>query len=166
MRALVLAIGLSLALTGCSYKKRVKHLSDEEFTHWYALRVFMNEGERKTYLKLKTEEERNEWLQVNGYWDHFYQYEPHIRQLIIDGSVQRGWTKEMVYMAWGHPIDKRRLPGRQATRSEMLMYKFERHADGGVMLWEPASKTAYGAVGFFRREVILDDDVVAEVIDR
>jgi hypothetical protein len=166
MRPLILALGLSLALSGCSYKKRVKHLSDTEFTHWYALRVFMDAGERKTYLRLKTEEERNEWLKVNDYWDHFYQYEPHIRQLIVDGAVQPGWTKEMVYMSWGHPIDKRRLAGRKATRSEMLMYKFERHEDGEVMLWESGSKTAYQAVGFFRREVILDDDVVAEVVDK
>ena len=158
---------LLMFLAACSWKNRTKFLDDEEFDHYYALRVYMEEGDRKEYLKLKTREERDQYLKEAGLWERFYKYDPHIRELIIGGEVQAGWTKDMVYMAWGTPYDRRKLPGRAAQRSEMLIYRFEQHVDkegnNSVLVWEPASKTEYKAVKLFEQEVVLDDDVVAEV---
>ncbi len=162
MRRLAFVLAL-VALQACSWKRHIKDLSDEEFDHYYALRVFMTEDQQKEYLKLPTEEERDAWLKQHGLWDRFYQYEPHIREKIVAGDVQEGWTKDMVYMAWGAPLDRRKLPGRKAERSEMLIYRFEEQPDGTILVWTPDSKTAYKAVGFFEKEVILDDDVVAEI---
>lgn len=85
--------------------KSAKRLTDAEFDHYYALRVFMDEAQTKKYLKLKTEEERDAYLKELGLWDKFYRYDDHIRQRIIDGEVQVGWTIDMVYMAWGAPYD-------------------------------------------------------------
>ncbi len=163
MRGLIL-LALVTQL-GC-WQKRVKLLDPEEFDHYYALRVFMDEAERKTYLKGETRDARDGYLKELDLWDRFYQYEPHIRDRIIGGEVQTGWTREMVYMAWGAPYDRRKQPGRQAERSELLIYRFEGHSDGSILVWEPNSKTAYKATRLFVRELILDDDHVAEMRDK
>jgi hypothetical protein len=155
-----------LALSACGWEHRVNELSDVEFDHYYALKPFMTDDERKEYLKLKTEEERNEWLKKKGYWDRFYKYDEHLRKAIVNGAVQNGWTKDMVYMAWGAPFDKRALAGRPAPRSEMLLYRFEKHADGSEIVWIPNSKTEYKATKLFRREVILDNDIVTEIVEK
>ena len=163
MRWMILALALS---TGCSWKKRVKHLDDQEFDHYYALRVFMDDAQKKTYLKKKTREERDAYLKEIGLWDRFYNYDEHIRDLIVAGQVQTGWTKDMLYMAWGAPYDINKLVGRKATRSERLTYRFEEHEDGSVLVWEPDSKTAYKATRLFLRDVILDDNVVMSIEEK
>ncbi len=164
----------ALLLAACSWKSRIKFLSEDEFSHYYALKPFMAEETQKEFLLLKTEEERSAYLKaiqldrvppVNLY-DVFYQYPANIRQLIVDGAVQEGWNKDMVLMAWGAPFDKKKLVGRPTPRSEMLIYKFEKHKDGSVLVFVPNSKTEYKAVERFRREVILDADVVSEIVEK
>ena len=164
-----------VVLAACSWEGRVKRLSEAEFSHYYALKPFMTDPERKAYLKGKTEEARDAWLKANGcrdvmgvrecYWDRFYKYDAKQRTAIVEGAVKAGWTKEMVYMAWGAPCTREKVVGRQAPRSERLVYRFEKHADGTVLVYEPNSKTAYKSVARFRREVVLDDDRVAEITD-
>lgn len=162
MRVVVLMLAVLAGLSGC-WEKKVKNLSDAEFDHYYALRSFMEEGQRKTYLKLKTEEERNEYLKELGLWDMFYRYNQAERDAIVAGEVQVGWTKDKVLMAWGAPFDRKKLVGRPAQRSELLIYRFEEHEDGSVRVWVPGSKTEYKAVRTFQKNVILDDDKVAEI---
>jgi len=164
-RALLFGLAGTLLLSSCT-KSRVKRLSDAEFDHYYALRPYMSEDARKAFLKLKTEEERNGFLQEAGLWDRFYQYPEDIRGLILAGEVARGWTKDMVMMAWGAPYDKQKVVGRPAMRSERLVYRFELHDDGTILLWSEDSNTKFKAAGFFRREVVLDDDVVAEIVQK
>lgn len=181
MRSLVFALSLAVAApvltlgtSGCSYTKRVKFLSDVEFDHYYAMRVYLDEDQRKAYLKLKTEEERNAYLKgvmlpglpPKSLWDTFYQYSAAERQDIVDGSVVEGWTVDKLLMAWGRPMKSRKLAGRKAERSLVFVYRFEKHSDGTVMVWQPGSKTEYKADYLFKREVILDDDVIAEITDR
>lgn len=150
-------------LAACSWKSKVKNLSDAEFDHYYALKVYMDEPTQKTYLKLKTEEERNEFLKQQGLWDRFYKYNDYMRQAIVDGKVEVGWTKDAMLMSWGAPYESRKLPGRKAERSELYVYRFEQAADGSVLVWTKDSKTYYKAVNLFVREVIIDDDRVAEI---
>ncbi len=164
----------ALVLAGCSWKSRIKFLGDDEFSHYYALKPFMGEEVEKAFLLLKTEEERSAYLKsiklervppINLY-DVFYQYPANVRQLIVDGAVQEGWVKDMVLMAWGAPFDKKKLVGRPAPRSEMLIYKFEKHEDGSVLVFIPGSKTEYKAVERFTREVLLDADIVSEIVEK
>jgi hypothetical protein len=157
---------LALLLSGCSWESRVKRLSDTEFDHYYALKPYMSDADRKTYLKLKTEDDRNAWLKQQGLWDRFYKYPENLRKAIVEGAVQVGWTKDMVVMAWGAPYDRRALAGRPAPRSELYVYKFEKQEDGTVLVYVPNSKTEYKAVERFVREVYLDSDVVAEIIEK
>ena len=77
--------------------------------------------------------------------------------------MEIGWTKDMVLMAWGRPIDRGRVAGRQATRSERYIYRFEEDQEGAILVWEPGSKTQYKAARLFSREVVMDNDVVAEI---
>jgi hypothetical protein len=160
---LVVVLGSGLQLSGCGESTWIKRLSDQEFQHYYALKPFMADDDRKAFLQLKTEAERNKFLKDKELWQRFYKYEEHIRTAIVDGAVQTGWGKDMVLMSWGAPYDKRKLTGRPAPRSEMLVYRFEQHSDGSVLVYVPGSKTEYKAERRFRREVILDSDTVTEI---
>ncbi|MEY3211278.1 MAG: hypothetical protein RIT28_1759 [Pseudomonadota bacterium] len=165
MRAFLALSVLALTFTGC-WEKKVKNLSDAEFDHYYVLKPFMSEESRKTYLKLKTEEERNQYLKDQGLWDRFYKYSEAERAEIVSGAVAIGWTKDKVLMAWGPPHDKQKLVGREAQRSERLVYRFEEQPDGTVLVWAPNSKTEYQAVRLYQVNVILDDDKVTEIIEK
>jgi hypothetical protein len=170
MRRLVFVLTLALLAGGC-WKKRVKYLSQAEFDHYYALRPFMDEDMQKGFLKGKTEDQRNLYLKTHMYqehplWDLFYQYDEAQRAAIVAGEVARGWTKDMVLMAWGPPYDKKKLAGRQAVRSELLIYRFEVQEDGTVMVYDPEQGSSYHARRRFSREVTLDDNAVTEISER
>jgi hypothetical protein len=168
----LILLGFCLCFMGCSISAKMKKLDPEELDHYRALRVYMdqpdargirNEDERKAYLGLKTREERDQWLKDEGHWERFYKYDPHIREKIVFGQVQTGWDKHMVYMSWGYPFTRRKLPGRNAMRSEMLVYRFEEAQDGTHQVWVRGSKTEYKAVRLYIQEVVVDDDRVTEI---
>ncbi len=170
MRRLLIVLALTVIATGC-WKKRVKHLSADEFDHYYALRPFMSEDVQKGFLKGKTEEQRNEFLKTNDYqgrplWDIFYQYDEAQRDAIVGGEITKGWSTDMVLMAFGKPYDKKKLVGRPATRSEMFVYRFEVHEDGAIMVYDPEEGSSYHAVRRFTKQVIMDDNVVTEIEDK
>ncbi len=162
MRALFLAASFAF-LMACGPKAGLKRLDQEEFKHYYALKVFMKEEAEKDYLKLKTREERDAWLKEKKLWDRFYKLDPAVREQIYTGDVQVGWTKEMVLMSWGRPVDTKTLAGRQAVRSFLLVYRFEQDQEGNLLVWEPGSKTQYKAQALYIREIVLDDEKVAEI---
>lgn len=154
---------LSVLLMACGTTRLQKRLDNQEFNHWYALRVYMSDEQKKVYLKKKTREERDTYLQEAGLWDKFYKYEERIREKIVAGEVQTGWTLDMLQMAWGKPYDQQMAIGRQAVRSIKYVYKFELHSDGSILLWEPGSKTVYKAKKCFKQELVVDDDIIAEM---
>jgi hypothetical protein len=155
-------VGLLVLGTGAKLKK----MSQAEQDHYYALRVFMDEGQEKAWFKLKTEEERNQYLKDQKLWDVFYQFDEETRAKILAGDVQQGWTVEQVYMSWGEPHRRQRLVDRPAQRSELLVYRFEVQEGGATLVWQPGSKTAYKAVSFFEQHVIVDDARVAEITQK
>ena len=159
-------MAITIWLMGCGYERHQKRLDNQEFDHWYALRVYMSEDQKKAYLKLKTKDERNNYLKKNGFWDYFYKYDEETREAIVSGEVEIGWTRDMLEMAWGAPYDRQRAVGRSAERSEKFIYRFEQQPDGRVLLWESNSKTQYKAVRLFVREVIIDDNVVAKISEK
>ena len=88
------------------------------------------------------------------------------REAIVAGGVERGWTKDMLLMSWGPPYDKQKLVGRDATRSERYIYRFEEQQDGRILLWTEGSKTAYKAARLFTKDVFIDDDRITSVEER
>lgn len=163
----------ALLLAGCGTAAKIKKLDETEYGHYIALRPFMTDEQREYWLNLKTDAEKDEWLKSQkccvpekSLWDKFYQYNDVVRKQILDGKVQTDWSKDQVLMAWGAPYDKRKLTGRPASRSELLVYRFERHEGGEVLVYEPGSKTLYKAIGTFTRLVYLDDDKVTSIEEK
>ena len=144
---------------------KLNRLTEAELDHYRALRVFMDEDQEKAWLKLKTTEERDAWLRENGLWDKFYALPPEVREQIVAGKVERGYTRDMVYMTWGPPFQKNRLTGRPAARSELLVYRFEVDKDGYA---NPVANPRgdYKAEGRYQMELIVDDDVVTEIVQQ
>ena len=93
--ALFALIGLLFFGTAVKYKK----LEDVEKDHYQALKVWMSEDQNKAFFKLKTEEERNQFLKDEGLWERFYKYEDFVRDKILHGELEVGWTQDMVWMA-------------------------------------------------------------------
>lgn len=164
MFARIVAVALLAVLmgTGCASKK-LNRLSDTEFDHFYALKPFMEEEQEKVFLKKKTEEERNAYLQEIGLWDRFYSLTPDERERVLTGKVELGWTKNMVLMAWGPPWDNAKVIGSQTYNAWRYVYRFEEQADGSALVYVPGSKTAYKAVSIFSIELIMNDDRVVEL---
>jgi len=170
--ALVASVFMSF---GFNMAAKINKLDADEYTHFMALRVYMDPpnskgdrstADRKEFLKLKTRAERDQWLKDKGLWDKFYQYPPHIRQKIADGAVQVGWDKHMVYMSWGRPYKRQKVAGRTTYRAERFTYRFEVRKDGAHQVWVRNSKDTYAAQRLYIKELIVDDDKVAEMSER
>jgi hypothetical protein len=146
-----------------SANAKLKRLSADELNHYHALKVWMDDKTRKSYLKLKTEDERNQWLHDAGLWDRFYQYDKPTREAIMSGDIVRGWTQDKVLMAFGPPHSRKRLTGRESGRAELITYRFEETPTGAVLVWQPKSKETHTAVRLFRLELTMDNGVVAIV---
>ena len=161
---LVLLTATLLAVTlGSCTSRQMKRLSPEEFDHFYALRPFLSEEQRDTFLKFKTEEERTAFLKEAGVWDYFYKYTAEEREEILSGNVAVGWPKDWLLMAWGGPYDKQSNLVQGSYSRVRYVYRFEEHEDGRLIVWEAGSKTEYNAVRLFQRDVIIDKDVVVEI---
>lgn len=61
-----LTLSLLTAMLLLSTGSKIKKLSETEADHYQALRVWMDKDDKKAYFKLKTEEERNQWLKDAG----------------------------------------------------------------------------------------------------
>ncbi|MCB9663141.1 MAG: hypothetical protein H6732_03440 [Alphaproteobacteria bacterium] len=156
LSTLVLLASLVLGTAG-----KLDRLSEAERTHFAALKPFLTDKDQKAYLKLKTEDERNAWLKARRLWDRYYALPERQREDIAAGKVQKGWTDDMVIMAWGSPHERRRLAVSEASRSELFVYFVEVLSDGKVMLWKPGSKQTHGAVDKYRWELrVYDHEVV------
>jgi hypothetical protein len=173
---LFIALACSVVMSfGFNLSKKIGKLEGEEYQHFMALRVYMDppnargergKDDRKAFFKLKTRPERDEWLKEKGLWERFYKYEPHIRQKISEGDVQIGWDKHMVYMAWGRPYKRQKVAGRNAYRSERFTYRFEVRKDGAHQVWVRNSTDTYQAQKLYIKELIVDDDKVADIRSR
>jgi hypothetical protein len=141
---------------------KIDRLQPVEQDHFNALRVWMDDKAQKAYLKNKTREERDAFLQEHGFWDRFYQYDEDRREQILAGEVKQGWSYDQAYMAWGQPFQKQRLTARRAARSELLVYRFEVMSDGAIMVWQPGSKATHKAVDKYQIELVVDDEKITE----
>lgn len=165
--------GLLIAVTlvgGCGLNGKIKKLAPREQDAYTALRVWIDEDDRKVYLKLKTEAERDKWLKSNGepvnFYERWYKYTPAQQAEILSGNAKPGWPQDMLFMAWGEPHERSRLAGRPAERSELMLYRFEVQPDGSALVWTVGSKTEYQAIDKFTMEVYVDDGKIAELIEK
>ncbi len=150
--------GLLVFLLGGKLDK----LPQDELEHWRALRVFVDNKDQKRWLRLKTTEERNAWLKKEGLWDKFYKHNKRIRDLIVAGDVRKGWSRDMIYMAWGPPSARLQMPGRDAARTEVWKYRFEVDKDGYA---SPVlgRDTDHRAVRRYQVNLTVGDDIVTDM---
>ena len=166
-------------MVGCSYMRHVKRLEAPEKDHWAALRVFMNDNQKKDFLTRKTKEERDAYLKELQLWDKFYNCDEKRRAEILAYNVQEGWNQEELLMSWGIPFKKQMEPKSKGVGAERWIYRFEEHTDkktGGkyILIWEEYSKTEYKADRLFEREVVIDDygrpewtdNIITKIVDR
>jgi hypothetical protein len=164
-------------LAGCSVTSKMKRLESYEKDHFGAVKVWMDEYQQKSYLKLKSAAERDAWLKANtsalqragmkqSLWDSFYQYDQARRDGVVSGNVQTGWSEDQMLMAWGPPYSRRRITKRTAVRAEIYIYRFEVTKDGTLMVWEPGSRESYAAVDKFQYEIHVDDEIITEMVKK
>jgi hypothetical protein len=157
------AATLALLLPLTAHAGKLSKLSEQEQVEYRVFRAFMTEDEQKAWLKMKTAEERTAWLKERKLWDKFYGLSPEVRDLVVAGDVGVGWSRDQVYLSWGNPFQKQRLTGRQAQRSELLVYRFEVDKDGYAAPMV-GKKIDYQAVDQYQVELVMDDDVVVELV--
>ena len=158
-----LAALLALLLPLSAHASKLSKLSEQEQIEYRVFRAFMSEDDQKAWLKLQTSDERTAWLKDHRLWDKFYGVSPEVQQLIVAGDVAVGWSRDAVYLAWGNPFQKQRLTGREAQRSELLVYRFEVDKDGYATPLV-GKKVDYKAVDQYQIELVMDDDVVTELV--
>ncbi len=159
-RVLLVALLAGAALMAPTHEAvagKIDRLESVERDHYRALKVWIPEKDRKRYLRLKTREERDQWLKDEGYWERFYQYDPPVRTKILEGDVKIGWTEDMILMAWGPAHNRRRELLRDAQRAETLIFRFEVSPEGKVLIWAPDSTTHHNAAKLFRYELLVAD---------
>ena len=166
-------------IIGCSYTRHIKRLEAPEKDHWAALRVFMQEDQKKDYLTRKTRPERDEYLKSIGLWDKFYNLDEKRREDILAYNVQEGWNQEELLMSWGKPHKTGLEHTDKASRAARWTYTFEVHQDKKTkkeykIIWEENSKTEYKAVRTYDCDVIIldngrpewTDNIISEIIIR
>jgi hypothetical protein len=161
---------IAVGSCGASLKK----LTPEEVDAYHALQPFMSEDQEKTMLKFKTSEERTAWLKeqklalggqtADNLYELWYRFDAEQRATITEGRVEPGWTQDMMFMAWGEPVNRQRLTGRNASRSEVFNYRFEILEDGSTLVWVPKSKQSYKSVDRYQVDVYVDDGRVTELV--
>lgn len=160
-----LHVGAVIVAAWLSLGSKLDRLSDQEYAHYRALRIFMEEKDRKAWLRLKTPEQRDARLREMNLWDKFYSLSEAQRQKVVAGEVEVGFTRDMLYMAWGAPFSKNRLTGREAARSELLVYRFQIDRSG-IATPVVGERIDYKAVGQHQTEVFVDDDVVTKMVEK
>jgi len=159
--ALMLA---ALWLAAPAHAGKFEKLDPGEQKHFRALQVFMDKDTEKAFFKLKERSERDAFLKEQGLWDRFYNSDATVQEMVVQGEVRLGFTRDELYMAWGPPFRKNRLTGRPAERSELMVYRFGVDKHGYAT---PISKRAdYKAVDRYQVEVIIDDNVVNEMKEK
>lgn len=150
--------------TGGKFEKLQKYEQD----HYTALKVWFQDPkkESKAYFKLKTPEERDQWLKDAGYWDLFYKYDEYDRATILSRDPKVGWKEDWLFMAWGQPYRKHKSTKRTAERSEILTYRLEISKDGDVLVWVPGSNETYKAARRMQTEFWVDDGVVTNIVEK
>ena len=135
-------------------ERKIKRWSDDDKQVVRALDVWMTDEEIGIFFKLKTTEERTEFLTETGYlkrWTELNEAkDPSSLNAIKKGEVIEGMTKDEVFMAWDKPVK--------------IRDEFKRDRKGREFLVRPDSETAYKNE-ILTRHVYLFNNKVHAVVD-
>jgi hypothetical protein len=164
----VWTVGAALVAVLLGTAGKMDKLADYERDHYGALVVWFEDEKKETkeWLKLKTPQERDQWLKDKGYWNHFYKYGEVEREEILAREPKIGWTQDMVYMAWGAPYRKTKSTKRTAQDTTILTYRLIVDKDGKHRIYKPKSKETYKAIKRYQAELTMDERVLTEMNEK
>jgi hypothetical protein len=147
-------------------ERKIKRWSDEDKQLVRALDVWMSDEEMKIFVKLKTSQERGNFLKETGYfkrWEDLAEKRDTTAfEAIKRGEVVNGMSKDEVFMAWDKPMKIRDEFKREAY-VKVLWYEFEIDRKGREFLVRPDSETAYKNEIITRHVYLYNDSVHAVV---
>jgi hypothetical protein len=144
--------------------KKIKKWPAEEQTLVKAFDSYMSQEELDILVKLKTSEERIEFIKKLGYMDIWEgEVSDEAKPRIAAGEVVEGMTEQEVKMAWDLP-KRIRKDFRKDAYVDVMNYEFERDRKGREFLLRPDSVTAYKN-DIFIRLVYMYDGRVFRVVD-
>lgn len=133
--ALAALLMIAVATPAFAGKANVKKLSKKwpkEDVAWArSFDVWMSDDELDVFLKLKTTEERKEFLTQAGYWKMWEDIDEEMLPNVLEGKVVEGMTRDEVLMVWDKPEKIRKDFTKEAYVNE-LHYKFEIDRKGNM----------------------------------
>jgi len=138
---LVLALG-SPAIAGQVNMKKIKKWPELDQAWARSMDAWMSDEELTIFTRLKSTDERKDFLERAGYWKIWDKIEDEMLPYVIKGEVIKGMTKDEVFMCWDKP-EKIRKDFRRDAYVDVMNYKFEIDRKGREFLSPKDSKTAY-----------------------
>jgi len=139
----LLSIGLTApALAGQVNPRKIKKWPALDQAWARSFDAWMSDEELDVFIKLKTTDERKDFLKKAGHWKKWDKIEDEMLPNVIKGEVVRGMNKDEVFMCWDKPA-KIRKDFRRDAYVDVMNYKFEIDRKGREFLSPANSKTAY-----------------------
>ena len=139
----LIAITLAFpALAGQVNLRKIKKWPELDRAWARSFDAWMSDEELSVFIKIKTTEERQDFLKKAGYWKKWDKIDDEMLPNVLKGEVVRGMTKDEVFMCWDKP-EKIRKDFRRDAYVDVMNYKFEIDRKGREFLSPKDSKTAY-----------------------
>ena len=139
----LIAITLAFpALAGQVNLRKIKKWPELDRAWARSFDAWMSDEELDVFIKIKTTEERQDFLKKAGYWKKWDKIDDEMLPNVLKGEVVRGMTKDEVFMCWDKP-EKIRKDFRRDAYVDVMNYKFEIDRKGREFLSPKDSKTAY-----------------------
>ena len=143
--------------------RKLKRWPAEDQAWARALDSWMSQDEANIFVKLKTTDERKDFLHETGYWRIWDEIEEEMLPHVIAGEVVKGMTKDEVFMTWDKP-KKIRKDFRRNAYVDVFNYEFERDRKGKEFVLRPDSQTSYKNE-VFTRFVYMHNGLVFAIVD-
>ncbi|MBJ92859.1 MAG: hypothetical protein CMP23_00130 [Rickettsiales bacterium] len=140
---LVLVLALAApALAGQVNPRKIKKWPELDKVWARSFDAWATDEELDVFVKLKSTDERKEFLKKIGFWKKWKKIDEEMMPNIMAGEVVRGMNKDEVFMCWDKPV-KIRKDFRRNAYVDVLNYRFEIDRKGREFLSPKDSKTAY-----------------------
>ena len=95
-------LGLSIALSGCTYAA-IQRLSLDEQAEFHLYRKVMTAAQERAYLAKASAAERTVYLRETGLAQRFQALDPLDRDVVLGGVPRVGMSAEALLFLWGSP---------------------------------------------------------------
>jgi len=139
----LLAVAVAVpAIAGQVNMRKIKKWPELDQAWARSFDAWMSDEELKIFLKLKSTDERRDFLTQAGYFKKWKKIDKEMLPHVIKGDVVKGMNKDEVFMCWDKP-EKIRKDFRRDAYVDVMNYKFEIDRKGREFIMREDSKTAY-----------------------